>query len=389
MTAYPVEPIRSGVLPIESWSPASATMDTFLYVDIGSLDRETKTIVNVNAIRTTEAPSRARQLLRPYDILVSTVRPNLNGVATVTAELDGAIGSTGFTVLRPNPKKLNHRFLFYWVRHADFVTEMTNMATGATYPAVSDRIVLDSLMPMPSVPEQDRIADILDKADAIRRKRKEAIALTEELLRSTFLEMFGDPVTNPKGWNRRHLGSIAEVNRGKFSPRPRNDPRFYGGSFPFIQTGDLRNSTGFLRTWKQTLNDEGRKVSRGFGRGAIAIAIAANIGDTAIVDFDFYCPDSVVGIVPRSEDAISEYLEMTLRFFQQKLLADAPETAQKNINLETLRPLSIPTPPVPQQARFGFIYRKAYAAISRLGVASQMHGALFESLVNHAFSGKL
>lgn len=240
---------------------------------------------------------------------------------------------------------------------------------------------------LPPLSEQRRIADILDKADAIRRKRKEAIALTEELLRSAFLEMFGDPVTNPKGWDVKPLGEMADVNRGKFSPRPRNDPRYYGGRFPFIQTGELRNTTGYLRTWKQTLNEEGCAVSRGFQRGTVAIAIAANIGDTAIVDFDFYCPDSVVGIWPR--ESTPEYLEMALRFFQPKLIAEAPETAQKNINLETLRPLVVPAPPHHTQAEFGAVYRTAYATITRMMRAELGAGELFSALVHRAFRGEL
>jgi type I restriction enzyme S subunit len=389
VTARPVEPIRKGVLAVESWSPASATTDTFRYVDISSLDRETKTILDVTSTRVTEAPSRARQLLRANDVLVSTVRPNLNAIAIVPAELDGAIGSTGFTVLRPNPETLNHRFLYYWVRHPDFVTDMAKKATGASYPAVSDRIVLDSLMPMPSIPEQERIAEILDKADAIARKRKQAIALTEDLLRSTFLEMFGDPVTNPKGWPVEPLGELADVNRGKFSPRPRNDPRFYGGSFPFIQTGELRSACGLLRTWRQTLNHEGQAVSRRFERGTVAISIAANIGDTALVDFDFFCPDSVVGIEPKEGHTTGEFLELALRFFQPQLLDQAPETAQKNINLEVLRPLELPRPPIESQARFSAIYRAIYALSYKMEASAGGQQELFGSLVQRAFAGTL
>ena len=244
-------------------------------------------------------------------------------------------------------------------------------------------------IPLPPLPEQRRIADILDKADAIRRKRKEAIALTEQLLRSTFLEMFGDPVTNPKGWPVKPLGELADVNRGKFSPRPRNDPRFYGGRYPFIQTGELRNTSGYLRAWKQTLNEDGRSVSRGFERGSIAIAIAANIGDTAIVDFDFYCPDSVVGISARECLATNEFLEMTLRLFQTKLISEAPETAQKNINLETLRPLPIPAPPLRRQQNLSEIYRATYRAILHMDTSSKASHHLFSTLAHRAFSGTL
>lgn len=208
-----VDRIRTGVLPVGTWTPPSGNGETFHYVDIGSLDREAKAVVGVTELPVREAPSRARQLLRTDDVLVSTVRPNLNAVAMVPPQHDGAVGSTGFTVLRANPERLLPRFLFHWVRTPMFVADMVKKATGASYPAVSDRIVLDSSMPMPAVAVQRRIADILDKADAIRRRRREAIALTEELMRSAFLETFGDPVTNPKGWPLKPFDDLVAETR--------------------------------------------------------------------------------------------------------------------------------------------------------------------------------
>lgn len=205
------EPIRESVLPIETWTPLSARGAAFRYVDISSVDREEKCVTGANELAANDAPSRARQLLRSQDVLVSTVRPNLNAVAMVPEDLDGSVGSTGFTVLRADPRRLLPRYLFHWVCTPMFVADMVKKATGASYPAVSDRIVLDSEIPVPPLDEQRRIADILDKADAIRRKRKEAIALADELLRSTFLDMFGDPVANPKAWPIRGLGSLCSA----------------------------------------------------------------------------------------------------------------------------------------------------------------------------------
>ncbi|HHQ4765686.1 TPA: restriction endonuclease subunit S, partial [Aeromonas veronii] len=143
------------------------------------------------------APSRARQLVKENDLLIATVRPNLNGVALVTADFDGATASTGYCVLRANKNKLDERYLFYWVQSVHFIRDMISKATGANYPAVSDKIIFDSKIPLPPLAEQKRIAAILDKADAIRQKRQQAIALADDFLRSIFLDMFGDPVTNP------------------------------------------------------------------------------------------------------------------------------------------------------------------------------------------------
>ncbi|MBE9078284.1 restriction endonuclease subunit S [Romeria aff. gracilis LEGE 07310] len=184
------------------------------YIDIASVNRESKQIEEVSEIYAHEAPSRARQLVKDGDVLVSTVRPNLNAVAQVNYSIDSATASTGFTVLRPKTNQLDSRYLYYWVRSPYFVEDMTRQSTGASYPAVSDSIVKKYFIPLPPLDEQRRIAAILDKADAVRRKRQSAIALTEDLLRSAFLEMFGDPVTNPKGWKVAPLEDFCLIQSG-------------------------------------------------------------------------------------------------------------------------------------------------------------------------------
>jgi type I restriction enzyme S subunit len=133
-------PIGEFVDPVSTWNPKrDSKAATFRYVDLSSVDQGTKRIIPNGEIPIDDAPSRARQLLRTGDILVSTVRPYLNGVAFVPPELDGATASTGFCVLRPKSRKLFGRYLFHWVQTPQFVSDMDKKATGQSYPAVSDR----------------------------------------------------------------------------------------------------------------------------------------------------------------------------------------------------------------------------------------------------------
>ena len=142
------------VASVETWNPARSTSVTpFPYIDLSAIDQERKRISGVRSTLPAEAPSRARQLVRKGDVLVSTVRPNLNAVAYVTSEFDGATVSTGFTVLRPT-KATDGRYLFHWVRTPTFIGSMVREATGASYPAVSDRTVKTSLIPLPPLEEQ-------------------------------------------------------------------------------------------------------------------------------------------------------------------------------------------------------------------------------------------
>jgi type I restriction enzyme S subunit len=94
----------------------------------------------------------------------------------------------------------------------------------------------------------------LEQADRLRRIRRFALELTDTFLPATFLRVFGDPVRNARGWSVYELEELATIERGKFTPRPRNDPSYYSGRFPFIQTGDISTSEGRLRSWTQTLN---------------------------------------------------------------------------------------------------------------------------------------
>ena len=209
MTGPKVVAIGDCVRPAETWNPLKATGDSeFSYIDLSAVDQERKEISEARIIACAEAPSRARQLVEEGDVLVSTVRPNLNGVARVGASHHGATASTGFCVLRPVVGKLDSGYAFQWVKSPSFVADMVSKATGASYPAVSERIILESRIPLPPFPAQRRIAAILDQADALRAKRREALAQLDSLTQSIFIEMFGDPVSNPLGWKQVTLSDV-------------------------------------------------------------------------------------------------------------------------------------------------------------------------------------
>jgi type I restriction enzyme S subunit len=151
------------VEPAKTWNPMRSPSDeVFDYIDLSAIDQDAKLIIGVREVSCGEAPSRARQLVACGDVLVSTVRPNLNGVARVPDQLNGATASTGFCVLRARESKFDSGYLFHWVKSPAFVADMVNKATGASYPAVSDRIIFDSRMPLPPLAEQRRIAEVLD-----------------------------------------------------------------------------------------------------------------------------------------------------------------------------------------------------------------------------------
>jgi hypothetical protein len=171
--AYPIqEAFKEGHLvcePTGQRDPRDQPQVVFRYVDISSIDRERKIISGPVELLGSEAPSRARKEIRSGDVLVSTVRPNLNAVAIVPDDLDGQIASTGFCVLRAKKETIVPQYLFRFCQTTQFVESLSTRVRGAHYPAVSDSAIKEMEVPLPPLSEQRRIVHILDQADTIRK----------------------------------------------------------------------------------------------------------------------------------------------------------------------------------------------------------------------------
>jgi len=283
------------------------------------------------------------------------------------------------------------RALKSWARFSlnMMIDELISQAHGGVGLKHVTKGMIDSLsIPLPPLPEQRRIAAILDKAEALRAKRRAALAKLDQLAQSIFLEMFGDPVSNPKCWPLNKFLNIGKLDRGVSKYRPRNAPELLNGPYPLVQTGDVANSGGYIREYKQTYSEIGLKQSRIWPSGTLCITIAANIAKTGILTFDACFPDSVVGFTP-NDLCNSEFVRTWLSFLQKMLEDSAPESAQKNINLEILRNLDIPLPPIPLQQAFAHRIEaiESLKASHRASLAKL--DALFASLQDRAFRGEL
>ena len=298
------------------------------------------------------------------DFLFSKITPCLqNGKHALATGLRGGFGfgTTEFHVVRASPN-LAAPFMFRALTQAQVIDRCAKSFTGtAGQQRIQPETLKDLPILLPPLPEQRAIAAVLDSIDEAIEGTEAVIAATE-LLRDSLLHQLlthGVPGwhtewkdvpglgTIPADWEVVRLGQVVTIERGKFAHRPRNEPRFYGGDIPFIQTGDVVKATGLIREHSQTLNELGLSISRLFPAGTIIITIAANIGETAIASYPVAFPDSLVGITPSGVDA--SFLEYFLRTRRAYLNELAPESAQKNINLEDLRPLLTPLPSLNEQ----------------------------------------
>lgn len=265
----------------------------------------------------------------------------------------------------------------------------TSLIQDAAYPSIRLGDIEEMEIPAPSSrDERKRIAAILDQADDLGRKRQRVIARLDELGQAIFQEMFGDPVTNPNGFPIKKFGDIGLLDRGISKHRPRNDPALLGGNHPLIQTGDVANADGYIRSFSSTYSDLGLKQSRKWPKGTLCITIAANIGKTAILEIDACFPDSVVGFTPRS-GTNAEYVRFWMERIQKRLEEVAHQSAQKNINLAILRELPIPVPAQSLQDDFRNVIHAIERQKSVFRLAERQYKQLFSSVQHRAFRGEL
>ncbi len=318
------------------------------------------------------------------------------GLVAIAEELMGA--SQDITLLLPTEAAYGPYLCRTLVKSARLLQKRSR---GTTIQGIS-REDVDALPTLlPPLPEQRAIAAVLDSIDDAIERTDAVIAAMEQLRDSLLHQLLtrGFPGwhtewkeapglgTIPADWEVVRLGEVATVERGKFAHRPRNEPRFYGGDIPFIQTGDVVKATGQILEHSQTLNELGLSISRLFPAGTIIITIAANIGETAIASYPVAFPDSLVGITPDAVDA--SFLEYFLRTRKAYLNELAPESAQKNINLEDLRPLLTPLPYPKEQQEIAATLNGVGAAVD--GAQGELQGLrlLKESIADTLLTGRV
>lgn len=395
--SWPLVQIGRYAEKVRTWNPTAGSEGVFRYIDLSSVDKSRKIIDldSVVEISTVDAPSRARQLVVTGDVLVATVRPNLNGVAVVPTELNGATASTGYCVLRADEKNLHGRYLYYWVQTNYFVEEMLSKATGANYPAVSDKVIKESQIPLPPLPEQKRIAAVLDKVDAIRRKRQYTIELADDFLRAVFLKMFGDPMTNPKGWAIDYLQNMGTFKNGLNYKR--DD---VGASVRFLGVGDFKSLHRIegVNTLSEiqldSLPSEGYLLRNGDlvfvrsnGNGAlVGRCVTVYPGDEKLA-FSGFCIRFRI-----SSDCIdSEYLGYLFRMpsVRNAMLKGGQGANIQNINQEKLSEIAIPIPPAELQKCFVRLVEAFKDFQVKNNISLDEGHSLFKSISQKAFSGVL
>ena len=330
---------------------------------------------------------RKEQYVEEGDILVSSANSwNLLGKCCWVERLEYPATAGGFiSILRAKPDRIFPRYLYYWFSSGE--TQHKVRLCGRQTTNISNLDLARCLqlkVPLPPLEEQKRIAAILDKADAIRKKRKQAIELADQFLRSAFLDMFGDPITNPKGWETLSLKEVANIERNLIQAHEIREGSIY------IGLEDIDGSGRFLKVKPVMVNGIASSKFR-FDSGCILYGkLRPYLRKIAMPDFQGVCSTDILPIRPR------ESMEKTFLFYllRNEHMIEMATSKCSGANLprvspKTLSEFKIISPPVSEQKKFSMLVSdmtRIYGALEKF-IAHIDH--LFNSLSQRAFRGEL
>ncbi|EGQ8923896.1 restriction endonuclease subunit S [Vibrio parahaemolyticus] len=293
-------------------------------------------------------------------------------------------------LIRVKHEQLDVSYLKYYLDYLLSINYYERFLTGGTVKFVNKKTMGGIKVPLPPLDEQKRIAAILDKADAIRQKRKQAIELADEFLRSVFLDMFGDPVTNPKGWEVKPLKCVADIVTGNTPSR--NDAENYGAFIEWIKSDNINTPSHFLTQAEEYLSEVGMFKGRTVDEGSILMTCIAGslscIGNIAIANRKVAFNQQINALVP-NKSVYLEYLYALMLCSKEQIQNSSTNSMKGMVSKGTLSALSFPVASIEEQNKFVKVFNKYLELIDKKSVFSSESANSFNSLSQKAFSGQL
>ena len=338
------------------------------------------------------AEKYSQKQVRAGDVLVLNSAHNAEHVGTkrfkATPSVEGSIATGEWLIARSDDPRLVQDYLWYWFQLPTTRFEIKRKVRGIhLYP----RDVSDLRIPLPSIDEQHRIATILDKTDAIRRKCEQLLILADNLLKSTFLEMFFGKNSD---WPKVPLKSVAELINGD---RSRNYPSgndIVGKGIIFLSTKNIDGSRLVFDTTEFITPEKFSTFSRGkLQRNDLVITLRGSIGQCAIFDsvYETGFINAQMMIIRPSSEVLPKYLHGLIvhPFVQNKLISIKSGSAIPQLTAKQIGELDIPLPPIAMQREFSIFAEKVERMEKHLRKNITQASDLFASLSHRAFRGEL
>lgn len=336
---------------------------------------------------------RKELFLKPSDMLISSANSwNLVGKTVYVGELNYPATAGGFiSIVRPRPNIIDSRYLYRWIMHPrtqEAIRNCGRQTTNISNLSVERFLNLD--IPLPKLDEQRRIAAILDKADAIRKKRRDALMLADEFLRSAFLGLFGDPVTNSKRLPEKPIAELATVTTGNTPSREID--AYFGDHIEWIKSDNINTPFHFLTKSTEGLSESGLKVARSAPAGSTLITCIAGspscIGNAALADRKVSFNQQINALTPKP-GIEPEFIYAATLFSKPRIQAASTNGMKGMVSKGALEQVRFILPPQDQRRKFVEIFQKVMALRLKLDNAALEADALYGSLAQRAFQGKL
>jgi type I restriction enzyme, S subunit len=311
--------------------------------------------------------------------------------ASVGKILHGLSGAYNVAIAKCilNHQRIERHYLLSWLRSSYFQNAVQNFGGRAAQAGFNKTDLGKLKIPLPPLAEQRRIAAILESADALRAKRRESLAQLNTLLQSTFLNMFGDPVTNPMGWEETCIGDITDMGSGSTPSRRHED--YFDGSIPWVKSTEV--NLGTISDTSECVSTSGVEAARLklYPMGSIVLALygqGKTRGKCAKLGIDATINQACCSMVPK-EPRSTEFLLGFLKQSYFRLRGESRGGNQENLNMGIVRRFPIPFPPLDLQHRFASIVESVEQQKTSQRAHMDELDTLFASLQSRAFRGDL
>lgn len=366
--------------------------DDVSFLPMSAVDADNVDAVDAETRRFREV-SKGYTPFRVDDVLVAKITPCFENGKIAQAKLTRGIGfgSTEFHVIRPHRSKLDARYLVHFLRQERIRKEGERKMTGsAGQRRVPEHFLANLPIPLLPLPEQRRIAEILDRADALRAKRRAALAQLDTLTQSIFLDMFGDPATNPKGYVTRSLTTVCNCYSGG-TPSKR-EGTYWAGGLPWFSPKDLKHDDLFDsedHINELVLSETSLKL---LPPNTVVIVvrgmILAHTFPVSVIRVPATINQDLKALLPKDGVELdAQFLAHCLRVQRRAVLASVSESAHgtKRLDAEALAKIAVPLPSFTLQQEFSRRVAKTEQCKTALRGSLRQLDSLFASLQDRAF----
>ena len=306
--------------------------------------------------------------------------------ASIGKILTGLAGAYNVAIMKtiPNVNKLRKKYLYYYLKSSYFQNSILNVGSRAAQAGFNKEDLSKLVIKCPELTKQDEIIEILSRLELIIEWEKQQFIKLDELIKSRFVEMFGDININNKGWDVQALGELCTIIRGG-SPRPIE--QYLGGDIPWIKIGDATDSENiYLNSTKEHIIREGVKKSRMVKAGSLIFAnCGVSLGFARIITFDGCIHDGWLAMEDIDSQLDKVFLLQSLNQMTDHFRKIAPEGTQPNLNTAIMKNYMQIIPPLKLQKEFITFSEQ----IDKLKVEEQQRlekaQMLFDSLMQQYF----